>query len=74
MAGKDFCPECREETKYSFEKRNIVKNIKGKDYTFKITVAICAECGAEMSPPGIFDKNVQEIEEQYNAKLAAAEQ
>ena len=45
MAVKDFCPECREETKYSFEKRNIVKNIKGKDYTFKITVAICAECG-----------------------------
>ncbi len=28
-------------------------------------VAVCAECGEEMSIPGLIDKNVQEIDEQY---------
>ena len=27
----------------------------------------CAECGEEMSIPGLIDKNVQEVEEQYKA-------
>ena len=40
-------------------KRNIIKNIKDKDYTFEIAVAVCAECGEEMSIPGLIDKNVQ---------------
>ena len=31
------------------------------------TVAVCAECGEEMSIPGLIDKNVQEVEEQYKA-------
>ena len=48
-------------------KKDIVKNIRGKEYTFTITVAVCAECGEEMSIPGLIDKNVQEVEEQYKA-------
>lgn len=62
---RDFCIDCRRETEYLLQKRNIVKTIKDKDYTFGITVAICAECGEEMSIPGLIDKNVQEIDEQY---------
>lgn len=64
---KDFCIECRKETEYLLQKKDFVKSIRGKDYTFGITAAICAECGAEMSIPGLIDKNVQEIDEQYRA-------
>ena len=62
---RDFCIECRKETEYLLQKRNIVKTIKDKEYTFGITVAVCAECGGEMSIPGLKDKNVREIDEQY---------
>ena len=62
---KDFCIKCRKETEYLLQKKNIVKNIRDKDYTFGITVAVCAECGEEMSIPGLIDKNVREIDEQY---------
>ncbi len=62
---KDFCTECRRETEYVLQKKNIVKTIKDKVYTFHITTAVCTECGGEMSIPGLIDKNVQEFYEQY---------
>ncbi len=64
---RDFCIECRKETEYILQRKNIVKTIRDKDYTFGITVAVCAECGEEMSIPGLIDKNVQEVDEQYRA-------
>lgn len=64
---RDFCIECRKETEYLLQKKDIVKNIRDKDYTFGIIVAVCAECGEEMSIPGLIDKNVQEIDDQYRA-------
>jgi uncharacterized phage-associated protein len=64
---RDFCIECRKETEYFLQKRDIVKNIRDKEFVFTITVAVCAECGEEMSIPGLMDKNVQEIDEQYRA-------
>lgn len=64
---RDFCIECRKETEYFLQKKNIVKTIRDKEYTFRITTAVCSECGAEISIPGLIDKNVQEIDEQYRA-------
>ena len=64
---RDFCIECRKETEYYLKKKDIVKTIRDKEYTFAITVAVCAECGEEMSIPGLIDKNVQEIDDQYRA-------
>ena len=64
---RDFCIECRKETEYLLQKRDMVKTIKDKSYKFEITVAVCMECGSEMSIPGLIDKNVQEIDEQYRA-------
>jgi len=64
---RDFCIECRKETEYLLQKRDIVKTIRDKDYTFGITAAICAECGEDMNIPGLIDKNVREIDEQYRA-------
>lgn len=64
---RDFCITCRKETEYFLQKKDIEKTIKEKDYTFTITVAVCAECGEEMSIPGLIDKNVREIDAQYRA-------
>lgn len=68
VKGRDFCPECRKETEYFFTKKGIAEKINGMYYTFFITAAICSECGKEMSPPGLIDKNIQEVEEQYRAR------
>ena len=35
---RDFCIECRKETEYLWQKKDIVKNIRDKEYTFAITV------------------------------------
>ncbi len=64
---KDFCTTCRKDTEYTLQKRNIMKIIKEKKYVFSITVAICNECGEEINVPGLIDKNIQEIDEQYRA-------
>lgn len=64
---REFCIECRKDTEYNLQKKDVVKIIRGKEYTFSITVAFCTECGEEMSIPGLIDKNVQEIDEQYRA-------
>lgn len=55
-----------EKTNYTLQKRNIVRTVNGVEHTFSITVAICNECGEEMNPYGLIDKNIQEVEEQYN--------
>lgn len=62
---RDFCIECRRETEYFLQKRDVVKTMRSKEYTFSITVAVCSECGEEMSIPGLIDKNVKEIDVQY---------
>lgn len=64
---RDFCIECRKETEYLLQKKDIVKTIRDKEYTFGITVAVCAECGENMSIPGLIDRNVKEIDEQYRS-------
>lgn len=63
----DFCIECRKDTAYALQKKTIIKKIKEKEYPVNITVAICAECGEEMSIPGLMDKNIREVDEQYRA-------
>ena len=64
---RDFCTECRKETEYLLQKRDIVKTVRDKEYTFGITAAVCAECGGEMSIPGLIYMNLQEIDGQYRA-------
>lgn len=63
----DFCIVCRKNTEYTLAKKNIVKTINGNVYTFKITVAICTQCGTEMSIPGLIDRNIKEVDAQYRA-------
>jgi hypothetical protein len=64
--GLDFCTNCRKDTNYTLQKRNIVRTINGIKHSFNITVAIYNECGEEMNPHGLIDKNIQEVREQYS--------
>ena len=65
---REFCTECRHETEYALKSKMISKTIKGQEYNFLITSAICTECGSEMSLPGLTDKNIKEIDEQYRKR------
>ncbi len=68
MEGKErkaFCTQCRKEAEYDLHKIKYGKTIKGKDYSFYITAAVCSECGNEISVPGLIDYNVKEIDDQY---------
>ena len=67
LRSRDFCIECRKETEYLLQKRDIVKTIRDREYTFAITAAVCSECGEEMSIHGLMDQNVQEIDRQYRS-------
>ncbi len=70
MSGKerrDFCTECRKETGYILTKKQSKRTVRGKEYIFGITAAVCEECGGEMNIPGLIDKNVHEIDEQYRS-------
>ena len=55
-----YCTNCRKETTYTLKKQEIRKVIKDKEYTFLITVAVCNECGEEISLPGLLDLNIKE--------------
>ncbi len=65
----DFCTTCRKETIYTLRKASINKRIKGKEYIFRITTAVCSECGEEMNIPGLIDRNIHEFGKQYKACL-----
>ena len=62
---KEFCIACRENITYKLEKRTIKKIIKGEEFEFVITEAICDKCGEELNIPGLIDLNISEVDEQY---------
>ena len=37
---RDFCIQCRKDTQYVLQKREIVKVIRDKEYPFEITMAV----------------------------------
>ena len=60
---RNFCINCRKETDIVWGKAKRTTNIKGKPFDYLETVAICKECGQEMSPHGLIDLNIKELEE-----------
>jgi len=62
---QDFCINCRKETAYKLQQKSLKKIIRGKEYEFHIQEAICCECGEQVCPPGLLDKNSKAIDEQY---------
>jgi len=63
--NKDFCHECRKITEYKIVKTPYHKRIRGKNYTFSLSSAICQSCGSEMGFPGMMDLKIKEYDEQY---------
>lgn len=62
---KTYCFECDDITEYTLRKVEVVKTIRDKEYKFVVTKAFCVHCNEEMSPNGLADYNVQEIDLQY---------
>lgn len=60
-----FCVECREETMYTIRRAPCTKSIKGKEYVFEISEAVCDKCGEPVNIPGLMDNNAREIDRQY---------
>ena len=63
--GIQFCVECRENTLYRIQRVPCIKSIKGKEYVFEISEAVCEKCGEPVSISGLMDSNAQEIDRQY---------
>lgn len=63
----DYCTHCRAETEYTLEKRDITHTINSKDYTFKVTTAVCTRCGEDMAVKGWLRQFNREIDEQSAA-------
>lgn len=63
-----FCEECRNDVTYYVE--DIVANgkLKGCDYEFVETKAICCECGAEVYVANIEDANLKALYNAYRKK------
>ncbi|MBE5935900.1 MAG: DUF4065 domain-containing protein [Lachnospiraceae bacterium] len=64
---KVFCVQCQKETSYSIINKKYKQCIKGKEYLFDISGALCNECGEEMNIPGLLDSNAKKIDKQYRA-------
>jgi len=62
---KAFCAECRKETTYQIKRVPYRKLIRGKEYTFEISKAICDTCGEAVGIHGLMDANAREVEGQY---------
>lgn len=62
-----FCRACRKKTGFVLERKPVKKIIRGKEYTFSITGARCAVCGAAVSPHGLPDLNIREVDAAYRS-------
>lgn len=62
---KQFCIECRKETRYRIQRVWCKKIIRDKEYDFEIFEAVCEKCGESVTIPGLMDRNAQEIDRQY---------
>ncbi len=63
-----MCTECQKEQSYTLRKEFVKNTFRGKDYYFRITVAVCDVCGAKVAPHGLMDKNTEEIMQQYRER------
>lgn len=60
-----LCWNCGRETDYTIKGRMVYRAVKGTDYTYNESYAVCSECGAEITAPGLDDENEQRFENIY---------
>jgi len=61
-----FCPECRQDVKFSVKEKPDSAKLKGKVFEFIAKIAYCDECGAEVYVPEIEDENLKTLYDAYH--------
>lgn len=62
---RDYCMVCHKIKEYRLQKIVQREWIRGKEYEFEFTIAVCQGCRQEMDVPGMVDLNIRERDEQY---------
>ncbi len=63
-----FCPECRQDVKFSVKEKTDSAKLKGEVYEFSAKTAFCDECGDEVYVPEIEDENLKALYDAYRQK------
>lgn len=63
-----FCPECRQDVKYSVREKIESANLKGKAYEFASHTAYCGKCGGEICIAKLEDANLKALYNAYRHK------
>lgn len=63
--NKTFCEECRNDVEYSTKSVPMTASIKGKQYSYTGTEALCKECGSAVYVPEIIDANLRALYDEY---------
>lgn len=66
--SKILCWNCREKVQYEIRTRKEVRQIKGQEYEFPVRYAVCAQCGEEITVPGLDDENEREADACYRKR------
>lgn len=63
-----FCPECRQDVKYSIKENKESAELKGEVYEFTSYTAYCEKCGGEVYVAELEDANLQALYDEYRQK------
>lgn len=66
--GIVFCPECRQDVKYSVKEKAEVAELKGEAYEFTSHTAYCEKCGGEVYVAELEDENLKALYDAYRQK------
>ena len=63
-----FCPECRQDLRFSIREKPDSAELKGEVYKFISKAAYCENCGTEVYVPEIEDENLKLLYDAYRKK------
>lgn len=63
-----FCPECRQDVKYSVKTNRESTKLKGEVYEFDTHTAYCEKCGGEVYVAELEDENLKSLYDAYRKK------
>lgn len=63
-----FCPECRQDVKYSVREKTESADLKGEAYEFTSLTAYCEKCGGEIYVAELEDANLKVLYDAYRQR------
>jgi len=63
-----FCPECRQDVKYSVKENQETAELKGEVYEFTSHTAYCEKCGGEIYVAELEDANLKALYDAYRRR------